>query len=60
MSEAAAHDLAAAGLGEVAGEEDGVGAGDGAGLLHHVLAQLALQLLASGLALLQRDEGGDG
>jgi hypothetical protein len=59
----AAHDLAAAGLGQVVAEADVLGLGDGADLLGHPVAQLVGDLLgfvAGGARALEHHEGADG
>src|SRR3990170_3503535 len=59
VSQQAAHDLAAARLGEFRREENLLGAGQSADLLHDVLLQRLDHLRDGGVPLLQRDERGD-
>ncbi len=54
-----AHDFGAARLGQLGGEENIVGPGDGADLLGHVLAEFLLKRVTGMRAILQGDEGGD-
>jgi len=55
----AAHDLAAAGLGQGIGEADQVGTGDRADLLAHVAGQLGHQGVVAGAAGLQGHKSRD-
>ena len=59
VAQQAAHDLAGSGLGKLGGEEDLLGAGDGADLLDDVLLEILGDLCAVRLAFLQRDERGN-
>ena len=55
----ASHDLARAGLGKIGGEDDVVGPGDGADLLHDVLFQVVDQRRHRPYSLFEGHEGGD-
>src|SRR5207247_8396953 len=60
VAEQPAHDLSRTGLGEVVREDEGVGPGDLADLLRHMLPELGRHALVALVARLQRDERHDG